>query len=194
MSATLVSHFAVLPATLLSGIVLALMIARLGRGDLPPALFGAAASLGVVMGTLIIVAEAPFNLKVNAPLYSPVTIAFGFAGFPEETVKFVAAFFFLRPHYLARTPRALVLAAAAMALGFALTEDILYLAGAGPQWGAIAALRALTAVPVHVFLGAVAGFAIAGGAPARREPAPARASSRPGSPRRCCTASTTCRR
>jgi lipoprotein NlpI len=164
MSATLISDFAVLPATLLSGLLLALMIVRLSRGDLPPALFGAAASLGVVMGTLIIVAEAPFNLAVNARLYSPVTMALGFAGFPEETVKFVAIFFFLRPHYLARTPRALVLAAAAMALGFALTEDVLYIARAGPQWGAVAGVRALTAVPVHVFFGAIDGFAIAASA------------------------------
>jgi lipoprotein NlpI len=91
-------------------------------------------------------------------------LAFGFAGFPEEAVKFVAVFFFLRPHYLARTPRSLALAAAAMALGFALTEDVLYIARAGPQWGAVATTRALTAIPVHVFFGAICGFAIARGA------------------------------
>jgi lipoprotein NlpI/RsiW-degrading membrane proteinase PrsW (M82 family) len=161
MSATLASPFFVLPATLLSGLLLAWMIARLGQGEFPLALFRAAVSLGVVMGLLILLAEAPFDLPANVRVFSPLLSAFGFAGFPEEGVKFAAVFFFLRPHYLARTHRSLVLAAAAVGLGFALTEDVLYIAKAGPEWGAIAAGRALSAVPVHVFLASIAGFAIA---------------------------------
>jgi RsiW-degrading membrane proteinase PrsW (M82 family)/lipoprotein NlpI len=161
MSVTLASPFVVLPATLLSGLLLALMIARLSQGEFSVALFRAGASLGVVMGLLILVAEAPFNLPVNVRVIPPVISAFALAGFPEEAVKFAAVFFFLRPHYLARTHRALVLGAAAVGLGFALTEDLLYIAKAGSQWGAIAAERALSAVPVHVFLAVIGGFAIA---------------------------------
>ena len=150
MSVTLASPFVVLPATLLSGLLLALMIARLSQGEFSLALFRAGASLGVVMGLLILVAEAPFNLQANVRVISPVVSAFVFAGFPEEAVKFAAVFFFLRPHYLARTHRALVLAAAAVGLGFALTEDVLYIAKAGDQWGATAAVRALSAAIVVV--------------------------------------------
>ena len=161
MSVTLVSPFAALPAALLAGVLLALLIVRLGRGEVPAGLLGAGLSLGVVMGTLILVLEAPFRLQANVYGFSPLAVAFGFAGFPEEAAKMAAVIFFLRPHYLRRSPRALVVGAAMAALGFALFENVLFVAAAGQQWGTLALTRAVTAVPVHVFLGIVGVLAIA---------------------------------
>jgi len=161
MSATVTSPFAAVPAALLAGLLLTLLIARLGRGEFPIRLFGAALSLGVVMAALIVALEGPFNLRTNAHGFSALTRAFGFAGFPEEAAKMAAAYFFLRPHYLCRTRRDLVLGAAAAALGFALLENILYVAAAGENWGAVATVRAVASVPIHVFLGVAGGFAVA---------------------------------
>jgi tetratricopeptide (TPR) repeat protein/RsiW-degrading membrane proteinase PrsW (M82 family) len=161
MNATLISPLAALPTVLVSGLLLTLAIVRLGRGKFPAELFGAAFSVGVVMGTLVLVAEAPFDLKVNPRHFSPAVMAFGFAAFPEEAAKFAGFYLFVRGHWLRRDARALVLGAAAAALGFALFEDVLYIAAAGPKWGSVAAARSVTAIPMHVFLGVFGGFALA---------------------------------
>ena len=190
MNATLISPFAALPAALLSGGLLALAIVRLGRGKFPATLFRAAFAVGVVMGMLVLTAEAPFDLKTN-PLHVPgVVEAFGFAGFPEEAAKFAGFYFFVGAHWLRRDARALVLGAAAAALGFALFEDVLYIAAAGNTWGSVAAARVATAIPLHVFLGLFGGFAFACAEHARTRRGAWR---RRGSSRRCCTASTTWR-
>jgi lipoprotein NlpI len=161
MSVTLASPLVALPAALVAGLLLALLIVRMGRGEFPAGLFGDAMSLGAVMGTLILFLEAPFDLRTNVHGFSAAAVAFGFAGFPEEAAKMAVVYCFLRPHYRRRTSRDLVLSAAASALGFALLENALYVAAAGQHWGALAMARAVTAVPVHVFLGVIGGFAIA---------------------------------
>jgi lipoprotein NlpI len=167
MNPTLISPLVALPTVLFSGLLLALAIVRLGGGKFPAELFGAALSVGVVMGTLVLSVEGPFDLKANPHHFSPANIAFGFAGFPEEAAKFAAAYLFVRGHWLRRDARGLVLGAAAAALGFALFEDVLYIAAAGSKWGAVATARAATAIPMHVFLGLFCGFALASAERAR---------------------------
>lgn len=161
MNTTLISPLAALPTALFSGLLLALAILRLGRGDFPAALFRAAFSVGVVMGTLVLIAEAPFDLKTNPFHFSLAAQALGFAGFPEEAAKFAGFYLFVGRHWLRRDARGLVLGAAAAALGFALFEDALYIAAAGAKWGTVAMARSVTAVPMHVFLGVFGGFALA---------------------------------
>jgi tetratricopeptide (TPR) repeat protein len=161
MNVTAISPLVALPAAVVSGLLLALAIVRLGRGKFPAALFGAAFSIGVVMGTLVLVAESPFDLKDNRLQFSTAFVAFAFAGFPEEAAKLAGAYFFVRRHWLRPDGRAIMLGAAAAALGFALFEDVLYIAAAGSQWGAVAAARATTVIPMHVLLGLYGGYAIA---------------------------------
>jgi lipoprotein NlpI len=161
MNAPTLSPFAALPTVLISGLLLALAIVRLGRGKFPVALFGAAFSIGVVMGTLVLMAVSPFELKANPHHFSAAAQAFGFAGFPEEAAKFAGVYLFIRPHWLRRDGRDLALGAAVAALGFALFEDVLYIAAAGRNWGGVAAARAVTAIPVHVLLGLFGGVALA---------------------------------
>ena len=161
MNATLISPLAAVPAALFSGLLFTLAIVRLGRGKFPAGLFWAAFSIGVVMGTLVLVAEAPFDLKGAAGRYSAAVKAFAFAGFPEEAAKFAGFYLFVGGHWLRRDARALVLGAASAALGFALFEDVLYIAAAGSKWGSVATARAATAIPMHVFLGIFGGYALA---------------------------------
>ena len=161
MNAFLASPFAAQPAALLVGLLLAWLVMRLGRGAFPLRLFGAAMSIGAVMGTLILFLETPFELHANPHGFSPFTIAFVFAGLPEEAAKMIGVYFLLRPYYLNRNSHDLVLAAASLALGFALLENMLYISAAGENWGRLALTRALTAVPFHMFLGLSGGYAIA---------------------------------
>ena len=161
MNSFLASPFAAQPGALVVGLLLAWMIFRLGRGAFRARLFGVAMSMGAVMGTLILFQEAPFQVRANPHHFSAFTISFGLAGFPEEAAKMIGAFFFLRPYYLRRTSRDLVLAAASLALGFALLENVLYISAAGENWARLAVSRALTAVPFHVLLGLCGGYAIA---------------------------------
>ena len=161
MNALLISPLMAPPASLLAGLLLMFLIARLGRGAFPLRLFGASLSIGLIMAVLILFVEAPFSLKTNSHGLSPLTIAFLIAGLPEEAVKLAGAYFFVRPHYLRRSSRDLVLGSASVALGFALLENLLYVQGAGANWGQLAFSRALTAVPFHVLLGLIGGRALA---------------------------------
>ncbi len=161
MNAPMLSPLIAPPASLLGGLLLAFLIARLGRGAFPIRLFGASIAIGLVMGVCILFVESPFDLKANQHGFSKLAISFLFAGFPEEAAKIAGAFFFVRPHYLRRSSRDLVLGAASVALGFALLENLLYVQGAGAHWGRLAFARAITAVPFHVLLGLIAGRALA---------------------------------
>ena len=141
MNAPMLSPLIAPPASLLGGSLLAFLIARLGRGAFPIRLFGASIAIGLVMGVCILFVELPFDLKANQHGFSKLAISFLFAGFPEEAAKIAGAFFFVRPHYLRRSSRDLVLGAASVALGFALLENLLYVQGAGAHWGRLAFAR-----------------------------------------------------
>ena len=92
-----------------------------------------------------------------SPLWQSVFNAFINAGLFEETAKLVAIYSFVRSHYLRRTSVDLVLGAASVALGFALLENVIYVAGNANNWQSIALLRAAMSVPTHAFLGLVLG-------------------------------------
>lgn len=161
MNAILASPLAAQPAALFVGLFIAWLIVRLGRGAFRARLFWVSMSVGAVMGALILFQEAPFQIRANPYHFSALTISFGFAGFPEEAAKMIGAYFLLRPYYLRRTARDMVLAAASLALGFALLENVLYISSAGENWERLALTRALTAVPFHVMLGLCGGYGIA---------------------------------
>ena len=139
----------------------ALLALFLWRGRTPPRLFLDALAVGLTLGAAVAVALAPFDLRANPLHFAPQTLAFLFAGLPEEGVKLLGAAAFLSRHYLARDRRDVVFAAGALALGFAALENLFYLANAGSGWAPLALERALTATPFHVFTGLAAGFAVA---------------------------------
>lgn len=143
----------------------ALIAFYLWRGRLPGRLLADALAVGVTLGSAVAMALAPFELKTNPLHFSATTLAFGFAGLPEEGVKMLGVAAFLRPHWLARGRRDVVFAAGALSLGFASLENIFYLANANAGWATLAVERALMAMPFHVFLGLAGGFVVASARP-----------------------------
>ena len=139
----------------------ALLALLLWRGGLRGRLLLDAFAIGATLGAAVAVALAPFALRANPLHFSPQTLAFLFAGLPEEGVKMIGVAAFLRAHYLARDRREIVYAAGALSLGFAALENIFYLANAGSGWAALAVVRALTAMPFHVCEGLAGGFVVA---------------------------------
>jgi predicted Zn-dependent protease len=145
-------------AALASAAVLALFLTAAGlRGRL----FLDALAIGATLGSTVALVLAPFALKANPYHFSPATLAFGFAGAPEEGIKLLGIAAFLRGHFRARDRRDVALAAGALALGFGGLENLFYLAQAGTDWAALALERALTAQPFHVMLGLAGGYAVA---------------------------------
>ncbi|MDE3175342.1 MAG: PrsW family intramembrane metalloprotease, partial [Pseudomonadota bacterium] len=142
----------------------ALLALLLWRGGLRGRLFLDALAIGATLGAAVAVALTPFELRVNPLRFSPQTLAFLFAGLPEEGVKMIGVAAFLRPHYLARDRRDVVYAAGALSLGFAALENLFYLANAGSGWAALAVVRALTAMPFHVCEGLAGGYVVASAA------------------------------
>jgi tetratricopeptide (TPR) repeat protein len=145
-------------AALASAAVLAMFLARLG---LQGRLFSDALAIGATLGATTALILAPFDLRTNPFHFAPATVAFLFAGAPEEAIKFLGAVAFLRGHFRVRNARDVVLASGALGLGFATLENLFYLANAGGAWATLAAERALTAGPFHVLLGLAGGFAAA---------------------------------
>jgi predicted Zn-dependent protease len=133
----------------------------LARGRLPWRLFLDALAIGLTLGAAVSVALAPFDLRANPLHFSALTLAFGFAGLPEEGVRLLGVSAFLRGHYLARDQRDIVFAAGALSLGFAALENLFYLANAGGGWATLSLARAVTAMPLHLFLGLAAGLVVA---------------------------------
>lgn len=132
------------PAALLGGLLLVLLIIRLGRRRFSLQLFGVSL-FGGVLAAIPLLLIAIFTAKLQtpfSPLWQPVFNAFINAGLFEETAKLVAIYSFVRSHYLRRTSVDLVLGAASVALGFALLENVIYVAGNANNWQNIALLRA----------------------------------------------------
>ena len=142
----------------LSALLLALFLAR---GRMAAGLFFDALALGVALGAAVAVALAPFELRTNPLHFSALAMSFLFAGGPESAVKMIGVAAFLRRHWRARDASQVVFAGGALGLAFAGLEDLLYLAGAGSGWAALAVERALTAVPFHVFEGLTGAYFVA---------------------------------
>ncbi|MBV9115207.1 MAG: tetratricopeptide repeat protein [Hyphomicrobiales bacterium] len=148
-----------MPAALLGGLLLALLIIRLGRRSFSPQLFGVSLFAGV-LGAIPVLLFAIFTAKLKtplSPLWQTVFDAFISAGLFEETAKLAAIYCFVRSHYLRRTSIDLVLGAASVALGFALLENVIYVVGSANNWQSLALLRAAMSVPTHAFLGLLLG-------------------------------------
>lgn len=163
LAAVFSSRFAGLVLALLAGLLVGLVLLRLGRGRFSPRLFGVALAAGALSAIF------PMRLEslVDATSSGPLTFggaafkAFFVAGLIEEAAKLALGYYLVRPHYLCRSPRDMALGIAAVALGFALIENIGYVTGAGGEMASTALLRAAMSVPGHVFTGLVLGLAVA---------------------------------
>ncbi len=140
----------------------ALLALFLARGRMAGRLYLDALAIGLTLGAVTAAALAPFDLKTNPLHFSPSTLAFLFAGLPEEGIKLAGVGGLPAPALSRARPRPdVVFAAGALSLGFAALENVFYLANAGAAWATLAFERALTAVPFHVFEGLAGGFVVA---------------------------------
>jgi len=98
---------------------------------------------------------------VHNPWLASYQDALLFAAIPEEALKVsIIALLALRARDFDE-PMDGVVYGAAVGLGFAALENILYLAGAKDHWQSVAVMRGVLSVPFHGALGAIAGAFIA---------------------------------
>ena len=163
MNLVLTSPILALPAALIGGALVALVILRLGRKTFSARLFGIAIACGAMVAFLpaaLGVIDARLHLALP-PIWDATYKAFILAGLAEEGAKLAAGYFLIRPYYERRTPRDLILGVAAVALGFALLENVFYVSAAAERWQATALTRMATAVPIHALIGLVLGSGLA---------------------------------
>jgi RsiW-degrading membrane proteinase PrsW (M82 family) len=108
------------------------------------------------LGGLGVIGAIPVELVVqwladHASLTSALkagVIATFSAAVPEETIKYLILVCAVERHVDARRRQDIIILALAVALGFATVENFLYVV-TPTNWGLVAAIRALTAVPGH---------------------------------------------
>jgi RsiW-degrading membrane proteinase PrsW (M82 family) len=114
--------------------------------------------LGVLIIVPVLIVALPVQLLAPLPanpLLQALFIAFCCAAIPEEFFKFLVITGYSARHTAFDEPMDGVVYGATASLGFATLENILYVIGGG--W-TVAVARALTAVPMHAFLGGILGY------------------------------------
>lgn len=121
-------------------------------------LVGALISLVGVVISLVVAGLVGPQQSQNVQAAAAVK-AFLVTAIPEETVKLAAIIMlFWRQRAVAR-PYDFVVYAVAVSAGFAAFENLLYVDS--PEWRMIAIIRSVTAVPSHIFGGAIMGACLA---------------------------------
>lgn len=113
--------------------------------------FGAGALVALpvlALGPALTALAAAFDGALATPLYR----AFGNAAIPEEVCKFIFVYSLVTRSFSPRGPVRAMTTGAAVGFGFGAVETLLYALNNGP---AIGLLRFFTAIPCHVFLGAI---------------------------------------
>lgn len=114
--------------------------------------------LGVLTVIPVLLVDWPIAAALGHPA-SPIAAGFGEAFFvaaiPEEFFKFLVLWLYASRHKEFDEPMDGIVYGAIASLGFATFENILYVSSGG--FGA-ALMRAITAVPGHAFMGAIAGY------------------------------------
>jgi|HubBroStandDraft_6_1064221.scaffolds.fasta_scaffold141205_3 RsiW-degrading membrane proteinase PrsW (M82 family) len=119
---------------------------------------------GVISTMVAVVVELALQKViplVHNPWLASYQDALLFAAIPEEALKVsIIAVLALRARDFDE-PMDGVVYGAAVGLGFAALENILYVVGANTQWESVAVMRGVLSVPFHGALGAIAGAFIA---------------------------------
>ena len=151
-----------LMGSLAPGVIIVLLLLRLGRRRLSPRLLAIAAASGAMIAVL------PLTVSLLEPLARGgldtmsffLVRAFGLAGVSEEGAKLLVCWFIVAPHFRRRGKADLVLACAGVGLGFALIENFVYVLRAAEGWKNVAFARSVAAIPAHVFIGLAMGYGL----------------------------------
>lgn len=118
--------------------------------------FGACAAFPAIVTAKLLEAAMGYG---NGYIEVAANQAFFGAAIPEECCKLVALLALCWRQVRELQPNHLFALSITLAGGFACLENIFYVVGDG-NWHATAALRSVSAVPGHAFIGAVVGFCI----------------------------------
>ena len=114
--------------------------------------------LGVLTVIPVLIVDWPIVRALGHP-DSPFASGFGeaflVAAIPEEFFKFMVILLYASRHKEFDEPMDGIVYGAVASLGFATLENILYVSSGGVG---VAIMRAITAVPAHGFMGAIAGY------------------------------------
>ena len=93
-------------------------------------------------------------LLIPSPEYSFI------AGFTEESLKFLALYYYIKPKKSFNEPMDAIVYGTIISLGFASLENLDYVYGSGSEFDAlsIAILRAISAIPMHATCGILMGY------------------------------------
>ena len=110
-----------------------------------------------ILTTVIVsgIISAFFPLTDDFSVFQQFTQAFVVVGFVEELSKYVIVLYFAQPNKAFNEPFDGIVYAVFVSMGFAFTENLLYVFEHGMSTGI---LRAFTAVPAHATFGIIMGY------------------------------------
>ena len=159
-----ITPYILLAAALLPAVILLLFILRRDREHPEPiGQLVRAFLFGIGSVPLSLVFSTPFTVSGLLPngytdALSAVFYSFGAAAIPEELAKLIMLWLFLRRNKEFDEHLDGVVYAVCIGLGFAATENVMYLFNAGEDWLGTAIARGLLAVPGHFFFAVLMGY------------------------------------
>ncbi len=110
-----------------------------------------------VVGILLIFPAGILNQLLIFSNKDPSSVTY-IAGFTEETLKFLALYFYIRKQSHFNEPMDGIVYGTLISLGFATLENYEYVYLMGYDSMEIAMIRSVTAIPLHAFCGITMGF------------------------------------
>lgn len=117
-------------------------------------LLGAIVSI-VITTILYVIIEMVFPKPDDSSVFDQFIKAFFIVGFVEELSKYIIVRYYAQPHKEFDEPLDGIVYAVLVSMGFAATENIMYVLEGGTQ---VALLRAFTAVPAHATFAILMGY------------------------------------
>ncbi|MBA6152530.1 PrsW family intramembrane metalloprotease [Gelidibacter maritimus] len=114
------------------------------------------AIVSVIITTLLyILIDIPLPLKNDNSIFEQFIKAFFVVGLSEEFSKYIIIRYYAQPHHEFNEPFDGIVYAVMVSMGFAATENIMYVLQGGIE---VAIIRAFTAVPAHATFAILMGY------------------------------------
>lgn len=117
-------------------------------------LLGAIVSI-IITTILYIIIDIPLPLKNHNNVFEQFIKAFFVVGLSEEFSKYIIVRYYSQPHKEFNEPFDGIVYAVMVSMGFATTENVIYVAQGGME---VAIIRAFTAVPAHATFAILMGY------------------------------------
>lgn len=111
----------------------------------------------IITTILYVIIDIPLPLKNNTSIFEQFIKAFFVVGLTEEFSKYIIIRYYAQPHEEFNEPFDGIIYAVMVSMGFAATENIMYVTQGGFE---TALVRAFTAVPAHATFAILMGYYI----------------------------------